>query len=98
MYTCRLTIPLCATEVIIPEIATSSIKMGDIIVKNLNVSHILGARNLNTTVFDSVSALHSIDFSAKLFTERVFVKNVSASEIKGTNLRGKNNLNSSKSL
>lgn len=86
MYTCRLTVPLCAEEVITPEII-SSIKMGDIIVKNLNVSHVIGARNLNTTVLDSVSALHSVDFSAKLFTGQVFVKNISASEIKGTNLK-----------
>lgn len=67
--------------------------MGDIIVKNLNVSHVLGAHNLNTTVFESVSALHNVDFSMKLFTGRVFVKNMSASKIKGTNLRGKDNLN-----
>lgn len=93
MYTCRLTIPLCAAEVITPEIRTSSIQMGDIIVKNLNVSHVLGAHNLNTTVFESVSALHNVDFSTKLFTGRVFVKNMSASKIKGTNLRGKDNLN-----
>lgn len=89
MYTCRLTIPLCAENVIIPEIITSPIKMDDIIVKNLNVSHVLGARNLNTTVFDSVSALQNVDFSTKLFTGRVFVKNISVSEIKGLNLRGK---------
>lgn len=66
--------------------------MGDIIVKNLNVSHVLGAYNLNTTVFESVSALHNVDFSAKLFTGRVFVKNISVSEIKGINLRGKSQL------
>ncbi|XP_024888654.1 uncharacterized protein LOC112465371 isoform X2 [Temnothorax curvispinosus] len=83
----KLTIPLCAEEVIIPEIITSPIKMGDVIVKNLNVSHVLGARNLNTTVFDSVSALQSTDFSTKLFTGQVFVKNISASKIKGTNLK-----------
>ncbi|XP_077278366.1 uncharacterized protein LOC143906276 isoform X2 [Temnothorax americanus] len=83
----KLAIPLCAEEVIIPEIITSPIKMGDVIVKNLNVSHVLGARNLNTTIFDSVSALQSTDFSAKLFTGRVFVKNISASKIKGTNLK-----------
>ncbi|XP_011693850.1 PREDICTED: uncharacterized protein LOC105453515 isoform X2 [Wasmannia auropunctata] len=83
----KLTIPLCAEEVIIPDIRTSSIKMGDIIAKNLNVSHVLGAHNLNTTIFDSASALHSIDFSAKLFTGRVFVRNITVSEIKGTNLK-----------
>jgi len=93
MYTCRLTIPLCVTEVIAPEVRTSSIQMDDMIVKNLNVSHVIGARNLNTTVFDSVSALQGIDFSTKLFTGRVFVKNISASKIKGINLKGKNNLN-----
>lgn len=92
-----MTVPLCAKEVITPEIRTSSMKIGDIFVKNLNVSHILGAQNLNTTVFDSVSDLHSIDFSAKLFTGQVFVKNISASKIKGINLKSKNNLNWSKS-
>lgn len=91
MYTCRLTVPLCAAEVITPEIRTSFItNMDNIIVKNLNVSHVHGAYNLNTTVFESVSALHNVDFSKKLFTGRVFVKNISVSEIKGTNLRGKN--------
>ncbi|KYN06038.1 hypothetical protein ALC62_03038, partial [Cyphomyrmex costatus] len=82
----KLTIPLCAKEVITPEIRTSSMKMGDIIVKNLNVSHVLGAHNLNTTVFNSVSALHDIDFSTKLFTGQVFVKNMSATKIKGANI------------
>lgn len=61
----------------------------DLVVKNLNVSHVIGADNLNTTVFNPVSALHSVDFSKKLFTGRVFVKNILASEIKGTDLRGK---------
>jgi len=88
-----LTVPVCAAEVITPEII-SSIKVGDITVKNLNVSHVFGAHNLNTTIFGSVSALHDIDFSTKLFTNQVFVKNISASQIKGTNLKGKNNLNS----
>ncbi|KAL0105372.1 hypothetical protein PUN28_016792 [Cardiocondyla obscurior] len=83
----KLTIPLCAKEAIIPEITTSLIKMGDIYVKNLNVSHVHGARNLNTTIFDSVSALQNIDFSKKLFTGRVFVKNMTASKIKGLNLK-----------
>lgn len=95
MNVCRLTIPVCAAEVIAPEIKTSSIKMGDIIVKNLNVSHILGAHNLNTTIFDAASALgsalHDIDFSAKRFTGHVYVENISASKIKGINLKGKNN-------
>ena len=91
IYTCRLTIPLCAKEVITPEIRTSSMKMGDIFVKNLNVSHVLGAQNLNITVFDSVSDLHNIDFSAKLFTGQVFIKNISALKIKGINLKSKNN-------
>lgn len=94
MYVCRLTIPVCAAEVIAPEIRTSSIKMGDVIVKNLNVSHVLGAHNLNTIVSDSASvfgsALHGVDFSVKRFTGQVFVKNISASKIKGTNLTGKN--------
>ncbi|XP_011155669.2 uncharacterized protein LOC105193044 isoform X3 [Solenopsis invicta] len=87
----KLTIPVCAAEVIAPEIKTSSIKMGDIIVKNLNVSHILGAHNLNTTIFDAASALgsalHDIDFSAKRFTGHVYVENISASKIKGINLK-----------
>ncbi|KYM83201.1 hypothetical protein ALC53_06469, partial [Atta colombica] len=83
----KLTIPLCAKEVITPEIRTSSMKMGDIFVKNLNVSHVLGAQNLNTTIFDSVSDLHNIDFSAKLFTGQVFIKNISALKIKGINLK-----------
>lgn len=61
----------------------------DLVVKNLNVSHVIGAYNLNTTVFNPVSALHSIDFSKKLFTGHIFVKNISASEIKGTDLKGK---------
>ncbi|XP_011870378.1 PREDICTED: uncharacterized protein LOC105563408 isoform X2 [Vollenhovia emeryi] len=83
----KLTIPLCAAEVISPDITTSSIKMGDLIVKNLNVSHVLGAHNLNTTVFDSALALHDVDFSAKLFAGRVIVRNVLASNIQGTNRR-----------
>lgn len=85
----RLTIPLCATEVVTPEIRTFSMIVDDLVVKNLNVSHVIGADNLNTTIFSPVSALRSIDFSKKLFTGRVFVKNISASEIKGTNLKGK---------
>ncbi|KAL6265402.1 hypothetical protein P5V15_002198 [Pogonomyrmex californicus] len=83
----KLTVPLCAAEVVTPEIRTSSITMGDIIVKNLNVSHILGAHNLNATVFDSVSALQSVDFSTKRFIGKVFIKNISASVVKGINLK-----------
>jgi len=85
----RLTIPLCAMGVMTLEIQTSSITVGDLIVKNLNVSRLLGANNLNNTVFDSASALHSIDFSEKLFAGKVSVKNVSASKIWGTDVRGK---------
>ncbi|GAB1868165.1 Closca [Camponotus japonicus] len=86
----KLTIPLCATEVVTPEMRTFSMIVDDLVVKNLNVSHVIGADNLNTTIFSPVSALRSIDFSKKLFTGRVFVKNISASEIKGTNLRDLN--------
>ncbi|XP_012532717.1 uncharacterized protein LOC105834630 [Monomorium pharaonis] len=94
----KLTIPICAAEVITPEIKTSSIDMGDIIVKNLNVSHILGARNLNTIVSNSASifgsALHGVDFSTKRFTGPVFVKNLTTSKIKGINLTDlKNEMN-----
>ncbi|XP_070162269.1 uncharacterized protein [Polyergus mexicanus] len=83
----KLTIPLCATEVVTPEIITSLITVNDLVVKNLNVSHVIGADNLNTTIFNPVSALRSVDFSKKLFTGRVFVKNILASEIKGMDLR-----------
>ncbi|KAM0726481.1 hypothetical protein ACS0PU_007665 [Formica fusca] len=86
----KLTIPLCATEVVTPEIIISLMTVDDFVVKNLNVSHVIGADNLNTTVFNPVSALHSVDFSKKLFTGRVFVKNILASEIKGTDLRDLN--------
>ncbi|XP_072746368.1 uncharacterized protein [Anoplolepis gracilipes] len=86
----KLTVPLCATEVVIPEIIISSMTLDDLVVENLNVSHVIGADNLNTTIFNPVSALHNVDFSKKLFTGRVFVKNISASEIKGTDLRDLN--------
>jgi len=90
MYTSfRLTIPLCAMGVMTLEIQTSSITVGDLIVKNLNVSRLLGANNLNNTVFDSASALHSIDFSEKLFAGKVSVKKVSTSKIGGMDVRGK---------
>ncbi|XP_029165434.1 uncharacterized protein LOC114936425 [Nylanderia fulva] len=86
----KLMVPLCATEVVTPEISTTSVTLDDLIVKNLNVSHVIGAYNLNTTVFNPVSALHTIDFTKKLFTGRVFVKNISASKIEGTDLRDLN--------
>lgn len=85
----RLTIPLRAMGVISSEIRTSSIAVGNLTVKNLNVSHVLGADDLNNIFFDSVSSLHNIDFSTKLFTGQVVVKNVSTLKIKDTNVRGK---------
>ncbi|RLU23456.1 hypothetical protein DMN91_003660 [Ooceraea biroi] len=86
----KLTIPLCAMGVVTLEIRTSSITMGDLIVKNLNVSRIFGANSLNNTVFDSVSSLQNVDFSEKIFAGQVFVRNASASKIKGTDIRGLN--------
>jgi len=71
------------------EIQTSSITVGDLIVKNLNVSRLFGANDLNSTVFDSASTLHSMDFSEKLFAGKVSVKNISVSKIGETDVTGK---------
>lgn len=76
-------------EVITQEIRTSLITIDDLIVNNLNVSHIHGAYDLNDIIFNSVSALQNIDFSTKIFTGQVLVKNISALNIKGTNIKGK---------
>lgn len=84
----RLTIPLCAVEVITPEITTLSITIDNLKVKNLNVSHIRGAYNLNT-ISESVSTWNDVDFSTKLFTGRVVVKNISTVKIRGMNQIGK---------
>ncbi|XP_012224336.2 uncharacterized protein clos [Linepithema humile] len=84
--TMRLTIPVCVEEVVTPDIKTSSITIDELVVKNLNVSQVLGAHKLNTTIFDSVSALHDIDFSTKLFTGHVFAKNITVSKILGINV------------
>lgn len=63
--------------------------VNDLIVNNLHVPNVTGARDLSDTMFDSVSALQSVDFSTKLFTGKVVVKNISASEIKGVDVRGR---------
>lgn len=86
-----MTIPVCAEEVVTPDIKTSSITIDELHVKNLNVFHVLGAYKLNATIFDSASTLHNIDFSTKLFTGHVFAKNITVSKIKGINIEGKNN-------
>lgn len=88
-YICfRLTVPLCAIEVVAPEIRTSLITMDNLVIKNLNVLHVLGAYNLNNIIFDSMATLENIDFSTKLFTGQVFVHNILVSNIKGTDLIG----------
>lgn len=88
----RLTIPICAMEVVTQNIRTSLITLDDLVVQNLHVSHVRGASNLHDVIFDSVSALQNIDFSTKLFTGQVFVKNMSALEIKGIDIKGKNKM------
>lgn len=82
-------IPVCAEEVITADIKTLSITIDELVVKNLNVSHVVGAHKLNATIFDAVSALHNIDFSTKLLTGNVSAKNITVSKIKGINLEGK---------
>lgn len=89
-YMCfRLTVPVCVAEIVTQDITNSLIIVDDLVVNNLHVSNVIGARDLNSTMFDSVSALHSVDFTTKLFTGQVFVKNISALEIKGIDVRGK---------
>ncbi|XP_019699980.1 uncharacterized protein LOC105189727 [Harpegnathos saltator] len=88
--TSKLTVPVCAMQVITRDIISSSITVDDLIVKDLHVSNVTGARDLNDTMFNSVSALQSVDFSTKLFTGRVVVKNISALEIKGVDVRALN--------
>ncbi|XP_020292032.1 uncharacterized protein LOC109858817 [Pseudomyrmex gracilis] len=79
----RLTIPLCAAIVITPEVTTYSMTIDKLKVKHLNVSHIYEAYDLNATVFELASTWNDVDFSTKLFTGHVVVKNISTAKIRG---------------
>lgn len=84
-----MAIPVCAVQVVTQDIMSSLVTVEDLIVKHLYVQNVTGAYGLNDTMFGSVSALQSIDFSTKLFTGQVFVKNILVSEVKGIDARGK---------
>lgn len=84
-----MTVPVCVLQVFTQDVTSSLITVDDLVVKHLYVQNVTGARDLNSTMFDSVSALQNVDFSTKVFTGQVFVKNISVSEIQGIDIRGK---------
>lgn len=57
-------------------------------VENLNSFQVFGAKELNSTIFETTASVNTIDLSKKYFIGVITVKDILPSNIKGFNLEG----------
>ncbi|KAI4502427.1 hypothetical protein M0802_002339 [Mischocyttarus mexicanus] len=84
----KLNLSLCASTVNVSNIKLSKVLIENMTVNYLNSFHVFGAKELNSTVFETTTSNATIDLSKKYFKGVTIVKDILPFDIKGFNLKG----------
>nr|KAF7416741.1 hypothetical protein H0235_011272 [Vespula pensylvanica] len=79
---------LCVSTANVSNIKLSQVLIENMTVENLNSFQVFGAKELNSTIFETTASVNAIDLSKKYFIGVTTVKNILPSNIKGFNLEG----------
>ncbi|XP_014606540.1 PREDICTED: uncharacterized protein LOC106788102 [Polistes canadensis] len=84
----KLNFSLCVSTANVSNLKLSNVLIENINVDNLNSFHVFGAKELNSTIFETTTSIDTIDLSKKYFIGVTNVKDILPFNIKGFNLKG----------
>lgn len=84
----RYNFSLCASTANVSNIKLSQVLIGNMTVENLNSFQVFGAKELNSTIFETTTSINTVDLLKKYFIGVTIVKDILPSYIKGFNLKG----------
>ncbi|XP_043493312.1 uncharacterized protein LOC122518436 [Polistes fuscatus] len=84
----QLNFSLCVSTANVSNLKLSKVLIENMTVDNLNSFHVFGAKELNSTIFETTTSIDNIDLSTKYFIGVTTVKDILSFNIKGFNLKG----------
>ncbi|XP_046826802.1 uncharacterized protein LOC124427654 [Vespa crabro] len=79
---------LCTSTANVSNIKLSQVMIENMTVENLKSFQVFGAKELNSTIFETTTSINTVDLSKKYFIDVITIKDIVASDIKGFNLKG----------
>ncbi|XP_015188612.1 PREDICTED: uncharacterized protein LOC107072855 [Polistes dominula] len=84
----KLNLSLCVSTANVTNLILSKVLIDNMTVNHLKSFHVFGAKELNSTIFETTTSIDSIDLSTKYFIGVITVKDILPFDIKGFHLKG----------